>query len=82
MCQINWIKTFDRFDWDFVFSALQKFHYGDKFIHLIKFVFTKIQPKFDINIPLTEPFTLMCGILQGCSLSMLLYIYAAEEIQI
>ena len=36
MCDINWINTFDTFDWDFAFSVLQKFDYGDRFIHMIK----------------------------------------------
>ena len=36
MCQINRIETFDSFDWDLVFSAFQKFGYGDKFIPMIK----------------------------------------------
>ena len=42
MCQINGIKSSGRVDWDFVFSALQKFGYGCKSIHMIKVAFTKI----------------------------------------
>ena len=34
MRQMNLIKTFDGFDWDFFNSALQKFGYGGKFIHM------------------------------------------------
>ena len=48
MCQINWIKIFCdilRVDWDFNFSALHKFKYGDKFIHMVKCVCTIIQLK-------------------------------------
>ena len=69
MGQINWIKTFDRVDWDFVSSASRKFGYGDKFIHMIKVAYTNIQ--FD-------PFTLMRGVPPGCPLSVLLYIIAAD----
>ena len=32
MCQISWIKAFDRLDWYFVLSALYIFEYVDKFI--------------------------------------------------
>ena len=58
MCQINWIKTFDKFDWDFVFSGLQKFKYGDKFIHIIRVALTKIQSKTEINCLLSNPLLL------------------------
>ena len=33
---LDFLKAFDRVDWDFVFSTLQKFGYGDKLIHMIK----------------------------------------------
>ena len=42
MCQVNGIKTFDRVDWDFVFSSLQMFEYGDKFIPMIKVALSEI----------------------------------------
>ena len=61
MCQINWIKSFDIVD--FVFSALQKFEFGGKFIHMIKVAFTKIQCKIKITGLLSQPFTLMRGVL-------------------
>ena len=66
MCQINWVKTFDRFDWEFFFSALQKF------IHMIKVVFTKIKSKIKINCLVSDPVILMRGVRQavtysGCS---------------
>ena len=61
MCQINWIKIFChilRVDWDFNFSALHKFGYGDKFIHMVKDGYTNIQCKIKINGLLSDPFTL------------------------
>ena len=62
MCHINWIKTIDRFDLDFVFSALQNFGHEDKFIQMIKVVFTKIQSKIKTNGLLSDSFTLKQGI--------------------
>ena len=35
-------KIFDRFDYDFFFSTLQKLEYVDEFAHMIKVAFTKI----------------------------------------
>ena len=78
MCKVNWIKTFDRVDRDFVFSALQKFGCGDKFIQMIKVAFTNMQSKIKVNGLLSDPFTLMRGVCQGCPLLMLFYIISAE----
>ena len=29
---LDFLKTFDRVDWDFIFSSLQKFGYGDNIV--------------------------------------------------
>ena len=65
-------------DWDFISSDLQKFGYGEKFIRMIKVAYTNIQSKIKINGLLSDPFTLMQGVHQGCPLSLVLYIMAAE----
>ena len=65
-------------DWDFVFSVLQKFGYEAKLICMIKVAYTNIQSKIKINGLLSDPFTLMQGAHQGCPLSLVLYIKAAE----
>ena len=66
------LKTFDRVDRDFVFFALQKRGYGDKFIHMIKFASTNIQSKIEINGPLSDPFTVMQGVHQERPLLILI----------
>ena len=75
---LDFLKAIDRVDWDFIFSALQKFGYGDKFIHMIKVVYISIQSKNKINGFLSDSFTLIQAVRQGCPLSILLYITAAE----
>lgn len=45
---------------------------------MIKVRRNNIQSKIKINVLLSEPFTLKRGVRQGCPLSMLLYIIAAE----
>ena len=65
-------------DWDFAFSVLQKVGYGEKFIRTIKVAYTNIQSKIKINGLLSDPFTLMQWVRQGCPLSLVLYIRAAE----
>ena len=81
MRQINWIKSFCNIltiAWDFNFSALHKFGYGDKFSLMVKDVYNNIQSKIKINGFLSDPFTLTRGVFQGCLFSILLYIIAAE----
>ena len=31
----DFVKAFDRADWDFIFSALQKFEFGESFVNMI-----------------------------------------------
>ena len=64
--------------WEIAFSVLQKAGYGEKFIRTIKVAYTSIQSKITINGLLSDPFTLMQGVRQGCPLSSVLYIKAAE----
>ena len=64
--------------WEIAFSVLQKAGYGEKFIRTIKVAYTNIQSKITINGLLSDPFTLMQGVRQGCPLSSVLYIKAAE----
>ena len=45
---------------------------------MIKVAVTDIQSKIEINGLLSDPFTLLQGVRQGCPLSMLLYIIVAE----
>ena len=65
-------------DWDFAFSVLQKVGYREKFIRTIKVAYTNIQSRIKIYGLLSDPFTLMQGALQGCPLSLVSYIRAAE----
>ena len=75
---LDFLKVFDRLDFDFIFLTLKKFWYGNKFINLTKVCYNNIQSKIKINGLLSEPFTLKRGVRQGCPLSVLLYIIAAE----
>ena len=53
------------------------FGYGVKFICIIKVAYTDIQSKIKINGLLSDSFTLMQGVRQGCPLSMVLHITVA-----
>ena len=64
------------FLWDLIF--LRKFGYRNKFIYMIQVASINIQTKIKISGLLIESFTLIQGFHQGCPLSMLLCIIAAE----
>ena len=61
-------------NWDFVFSVLQKFGYGEKFIRMCKVAYTNIESKIKINGLLSNPFTLIQGVRQGCPLSLVVVV--------
>ena len=68
MSQINWIKSFcSILGVDFIFSALHKFGYRDKFIHMFQVAHTNIESKLKINGLLSDPLNPMC-VCQGCLL--------------
>ena len=77
---LDFFKTFVRVNWDFIFSSLQKFKYGDKFVHMINVPYTSIQSKIKINGVLSDPLTLMRGVRQRFPLSMLLSIIAPDKL--
>ena len=42
---LDFFKAFDRLDLNFIFSALEKFGYGQKFKQMIKICYNNIQSK-------------------------------------
>ena len=64
--------------WEIAFSVLKKAGFGEKFIRMIKVAYSNIQSKIKINGLLSDSFTLMQRARQGCPLSSVLYIRAAE----
>ena len=75
---LDFFKAFDRLDLNFIFSALEKFGYGQKFKQMVKICYNNIQSKIKINGLLSNPFIIMRDVRQGCPLSILLYVIAAE----
>ena len=56
---LDFLKAFDRLDIDFIFLALEKFGYGQKFIKMIKVCYNNIQSKIKINGLLSDPFIII-----------------------
>ena len=59
-------------DWDFISSDFKSLDMEKN-----SFAYTDMQLKIEINGPLSDPFTLMQGIHQGCPLSMVLHVTVA-----
>ena len=75
-------KAFDRISHNFLIKTLQNFGFGDYFIKWVKIILKDIKSFVRINGYETEEFTVERGVRQGCPLSPLLYVLAAEVLAI
>jgi len=75
-------KAFDRISHNFLIKTLQTFGFGEYFIKWVKIILTDIKSFVRINGYETEEFTVERGVRQGCPLSPLLYVLAAEVLAI
>ena len=71
-------KAFDRVNHKFLFKALEKYGFGNSFIHWIKLLYSNACTKLNINGFLTANIPLKSGVRQGCPLSSLLYVLVIE----
>ena len=73
-------KAFDTIDWSFLKSCIKHFGFGLNFQKWINIMYTNIQSCVANNGFQTPYFRLYRGIRQGCPLSALLFLMAAEVI--
>lgn len=71
-------KAIDSLEWEYLFKALDTFHFGSDFKTWIKTLHTNISRCIINNGFASDPFTLQRGVRQGCPFSGLLFILAAE----
>ena len=71
-------KAFDSLDYDFLLNALQKFGFGENFMHWIKVLLNKQQSCVINGGFTTRYFNLEKGARQGDSISAYLFILALE----
>ena len=79
--KIDQEKAFDRVSHQYIFNVLKKFGFGDVFIKWIMIFYNKINSTVKCNGFLTKYFSIENGIRQGCPISALLYVLAAEPLQ-
>uniref|UniRef100_A0A8K9UVS9 Reverse transcriptase domain-containing protein n=1 Tax=Oncorhynchus mykiss TaxID=8022 RepID=A0A8K9UVS9_ONCMY len=73
-------KAFDRMEWNFLFSVLEKFNMGPNFIKWIKSLYSHPNAMVTTNGLNSDRCPLERGTRQGCSLSPLLYLLGAEPL--
>ena len=75
---IDFEKAFDSLEWEYLFKAFDTFQFGSDFKTWVKTLYTNISSCIINNGFASVPFTLKRGVRQGCPLSGLLFILAAE----
>ena len=75
---IDFEKAFDSLEWEYLDKALDAFNFGLDFKVWIRTLYNNISSCTINNGYASKPFTLKRGVRQGCPLSGLLFILAAE----
>ena len=75
-------KAFDRVDWLFMLSTLERMGFGHSFINWVRLFYTEVQSAVIVNGYVSSFFLLSRGVRQGCPLSPLLYVLVSEVLAV
>ena len=81
LLKIDQEKAFDRESHEYLFNVLRKFGFGQVFVRWIQIFYNNINSAVKCNGFLTNYFAIKNGIRQGCPISALLYVLAAEPLR-
>ncbi|KAJ0006118.1 hypothetical protein NQD34_013391 [Periophthalmus magnuspinnatus] len=79
---LDFYKAFDMIEHSFMFQALQSFGFGSKFINVIQTFYNDTSSSVCLPHGTSQRFQINKGIKQGCPISPLLFIAAAEMLSI
>ncbi len=79
---LDFEKAFDSLEWNFMFSVLKKFNFGENFIKWVKILYNNPLISIKNNGWLSDDITINRGVRQGCPLSGLIFILAVEILAI
>ena len=71
-------KAFDHVSHNFLFACMEAYGFGPSFLRWIKLLYTDISSSVCVNGHISEPFSVLRSVRQGCSLSPLLYVLSIE----
>ncbi len=75
---LDFEKAFDRIEWGFLFSALSKLGFNEKWIHWVKTLYKDASSAIRINGSTGPTFQLARSVRQGCPLAPYLFILATD----
>ena len=74
----DFTKAFDTIDISFIMTCLQSLNFGEEFRNWVAVLYKQAMSSVIVNGRITEEFEIQRGIRQGCPLSALLFVIAAE----
>jgi hypothetical protein len=78
---LDWEKAFDRVSWSYYHQAIEALGFGPKFASWTKMMANASNPpsrRVKIAGQFSNPFTIKCGVPQGCPFSPLAFLVVAE----
>ena len=75
---LDFTKAFDSIEWNFLFSVLKRFGFGDTFVQWIKVLYQNPCAVVKNNGYFSDPILIKRGVRQGCPVSALLFILCME----
>ena len=75
-------QAFDQIEWEYMFTVLEKFGFGDRFLTIAKMFYACPRSCVLTNNNRSSPFSLHRGTRQGCCLSPMFFALALEPLAI
>jgi hypothetical protein len=78
MICIDFKKAFDSIERDFIFYALKKLNFGPMFQKWVSVIFSNSTNCILNNGHISSPFSVDCGVRQGCPIASLIFVLSVE----
>lgn len=79
---LDFFKAFDSLEHPFLFKTLEAFGFGPKFCNIVRMFYKDINSSIALSQGFSNSFSVNRGIRQGCPISPILFIMAAELLAI